>query len=135
MLSRMSLIDHMTLHVSDYARSKAFYEKALAPLGVKVIMEYGTACGFGRDHKPDFWIGQGQASYQNPEHAKNISPMHVAFAAKSRGEVDAFYKAAIDAGAKDFGPPGLREIYHPKYYGAFVLDPDGHDVEAVFHGG
>lgn len=96
----MSLLDHITLVVSDYARSKAFYEKALAPLGVKVIMEYGTAC----------------------------------VSARSREEVDAFYAAALSAGGRDFGKPGLREVYHPHYYGAFVLDPDGHDVEAVIHG-
>jgi catechol 2,3-dioxygenase-like lactoylglutathione lyase family enzyme len=130
----MSLLDHVTLVVSDYARSKAFYEKALAPLGVKVIMEYGTACGFGRDKKPDFWIGQGPMSFQAPEQLKVITPTHVAFSARSREEVDAFYAAALSAGGRDFGRPGLREIYHPHYYGAFVLDPDGHDVEAVIHG-
>ncbi|HVH42168.1 MAG TPA: VOC family protein [Labilithrix sp.] len=131
----MSLIDHITLVVSDYARSKAFYERALAPLGVKPLMEYGKACGFGRDRKPDFWIGEGPASFHDAEHLKVITPMHVAFAARSRAEVDAFYAAAIEAGGRDFGKPGVREIYHPGYYGAFVLDPDGHDVEAVIHGG
>jgi catechol 2,3-dioxygenase-like lactoylglutathione lyase family enzyme len=131
----MPLIDHITLVVSDYARSKAFYEKALAPLGVKMIMEFGTACGFGRDKKPDFWIGQGPSSFQTPEQLKIITPQHVAFSARTRDEVDAFYTAALAAGARDFGKPGLREIYHPHYYGAFVLDPDGHDIEAVIHGG
>jgi catechol 2,3-dioxygenase-like lactoylglutathione lyase family enzyme len=131
----MSLIDHVTLPVSDYARSKAFYEKALAPLGVKVLMEFGKACGFGRDRKPDFWLGEGPASFQTAEHLKVITPMHLAFAARSRAEVDAFYAAALEAGGRDFGKPGIREIYHPGYYGAFVLDPDGHDVEAVIHGG
>jgi catechol 2,3-dioxygenase-like lactoylglutathione lyase family enzyme len=130
----MSLIDHVTLVVSDYDRSKTFFEKALAPLGVKVIMEFGKAAGFGRDQKPDFWIGQGPSSFQTPEQVKIITPQHIAFAARSRAEVDAFYTAALAAGGRDFGKPGLREIYHPHYYGAFVLDPDGHDIEAVIHG-
>ncbi len=131
----MSSLDHVTLTVSDYARSRAFYEKALAPLGIKKVMEFGQACGFGRDGKPDFWIGAGPSSFQKPEHVRIITPAHVAFSAHDRAGVDAFYKAAMEAGAKDFGAPGLRTQYHPKYYGAFVLDPDGHDVEAVFHGG
>jgi catechol 2,3-dioxygenase-like lactoylglutathione lyase family enzyme len=130
----MPSIDHLSCTVSDYARSKAFYEKALAPLDIKPIMEFGQACGFGRDQKPDFWIGVGPASFQKPEQLQPISPIHVAFAARSRAEVDAFYKAAMAAGAKDFGAPGLRPHYHPGYYGAFVIDPDGHDIEAVFHG-
>lgn len=130
----MSTLDHITLVVSNYAQSKAFYEKALQPLGMTPIMEFGQGCGFGRAPKPDFWIGVGPASYQRPEHLRIITPTHVAFAARSRAEVDAFYKAAIAAGAKDFGAPGPRPHYHPNYYGAFVLDPDGHDIEAVFHG-
>lgn len=131
----MSLIDHVTLAVSDYAHSKAFYEKALAPLGVKPLMEFGKACGFGRAQKPDFWIGEGPASFQRPEQMVLITPMHIAFAARTRAEVDDFYTAALAAGARDFGKPGVREHYHPHYYGAFVLDPDGHDIEAVIHGG
>ncbi len=129
------LIDHITLVVSDYARSKTFYERALAPLGVKPLMEFGKACGFGREAKPDFWIGQGPSSFHTPEQLKVITPMHVAFAARTRAEVDAFHQAAIAAGGKDFGAPGPRPVYHPGYYGAFVLDPDGHDIEAVIHGG
>jgi len=131
----MSLLDHVTLIVSDYARSKAFYEKALAPLGAKPIMEFGKAGGFGRRQKPDFWISEGPTSFQQPEQLKAITPIHLAFTAASREEVDAFHAAALAAGAKDFGKPGPRPEYHPGYYGAFVLDPDGHDVEAVFHGG
>jgi catechol 2,3-dioxygenase-like lactoylglutathione lyase family enzyme len=131
----MPSLDHVTLIVSDYARSKAFYEKALAPLSVRCIIEFGQAAGFGRDGKPDFWIGTGPASFQKPEHLRIITPTHVAFAAANRGEVEAFHAAAIGAGGKDFGAPGVRAHYHPKYYGAFVLDPDGHDIEAVFHGG
>jgi catechol 2,3-dioxygenase-like lactoylglutathione lyase family enzyme len=128
----MTILDHYSVNVSSYARSKAFYEKALAPLGIKVLMEYGKGCGFGREHKPEFWIGEGAAAFQKPEHLEIITPVHVAFTARSRGEVDAFYKAALAAGAKDNGPPGVRE-YHPNYYGAFVIDPDGHNVEAVIH--
>ena len=131
----MSLIDHVTLIVSDFARSKAFYEKALAPLGVKCIMAFGKAAGFGREKKPDFWIGQGPTSFQTPEQLKVITPTHLAFSARTRDEVDAFYTEAMAAGGRDFGKPGIREIYHPHYYGSFVLDPDGHNVEAVIHGG
>ncbi|HEX2677007.1 MAG TPA: VOC family protein [Polyangiales bacterium] len=129
----MSTLDHITLTVSDYARAKVFYQKALAPLGIEVIMEFGQACGFGRKPKPDFWLGTGPASFQKAEQLKVITPTHVAFAARSRAEVDAFYAAAIAAGGKDFGAPGVRAHYHPNYYGAFVLDLDGHDIEAVYH--
>lgn len=129
----MSILDHVSLVVSDYARSKAFYEKALAPLGIKLIMEFGPAGGFGRGQKPEFWIGTGPASFQTPEQVRVITPTHLAFATRTRAEVDAFYKAAIEAGARDFGAPGPRPIYHPCYYGAFVLDPDGHNIEAVNH--
>ncbi len=96
-------------------------------------MEFGTACGFGRDKKPELWIGEGVASFQKPENVKVITPVHVSLAARSRAEVDAFYKAALAAGGKDNGAPGVREQYHPSYYGAFVLDPDGHNIEAVIH--
>jgi catechol 2,3-dioxygenase-like lactoylglutathione lyase family enzyme len=130
----MSSIDHITLTVSDYQRAKAFYEKVLAPLGIKPIMDFGQACGFGRDKMPDFWIGTGPASFQTAEHLRTITPTHVAFAARSRAEVQAFHRVALEAGAKDFGAPGVRAHYHPNYYGAFVLDLDGHDIEAVFHG-
>ena len=129
----MPIIDHITLVVSDYARSKAFYEKALAPLGIVRIVEFGQACGFGRDGKPDFWLSTGPTSFQRPEHLQTITPAHVAFVAASRAEVEAFHAAALGAGGKDFGAPGVRAHYHPRYYGAFVLDPDGHDIEAVFH--
>jgi catechol 2,3-dioxygenase-like lactoylglutathione lyase family enzyme len=129
----MAIIDHVTLVVSDYARSKAFYENALAPLGITPLMEFGPTCGFGRNGMPAFWIGAGPASFQTPDQLKVITPTHLAFAAKSRAEVDAFHAAALAAGAKDFGPPGLRPQYHASYYGAFVLDPDGHDIEAVTH--
>ena len=127
----MSLIDHLTLNVSDYARSKAFYEKALAPLGVKPIMEFGDACGFGRESKPDFWIGKGPTTFQKPEHLALLTPVHIALAARSKAEVDGFHAAGLAAGGTDHGAPGLRPHYHPGFYGAFVLDPDGHNIEAV----
>lgn len=125
------MVDHTGLSVSDFARSKAFYEQALSPLGYSLIMALSAAetggtdvAGFGVPPKPDFWIASG-----NP----NVPPIHIAFRAESRAMVDAFYKAAIAAGGRDNGPPGLRPHYHPNYYGAFVLDPDGHNIEAVCH--
>jgi catechol 2,3-dioxygenase-like lactoylglutathione lyase family enzyme len=124
------MFDHVGITVTDFAKSLAFYTKALAPLGISVKFEVtremsgdGAYVGFGID-QPQFWIGGG----------KNIvKSLHVAFAAKDRATVDAFYKAAMAAGGTDNGPPGLRPIYHPDYYGAFVLDPDGNNVEAVCH--
>jgi catechol 2,3-dioxygenase-like lactoylglutathione lyase family enzyme len=130
----MSILDHVFLMVSDVPKSKAFFTKALAPLGITPLTDVGPVSGFGRGTKPEFWIGSGPTAFQSPEHAK-VTPTHIAFAANSRAEVDAFHKAALEAGAKDFGAPGIRAHYHPNYYGAFVLDPDGHDIEAVFHGG
>jgi catechol 2,3-dioxygenase-like lactoylglutathione lyase family enzyme len=124
------MIDHIGFPVSDYARSKSFYEKALAPLGYTLIMEIAEtgsgspACGFGKDGKPDFWIG-GEGAL--------TGILHVALAADDRATVDAFHRAALAAGGRDNGAPGLRPHYHPNYYGAFVLDPDGHNVEAVCH--
>ena len=120
------MIDHTGLTVSNVAKSKAFYGAALAPLGYTVLMEWEQHAGFGTPPKPDFWIGEGQP---------NVPPIHVAFRADSRAQVEAFYKAAIAAGGKDNGAPGLRPHYHANYYGAFVLDPDGHNIEAVCHGG
>jgi len=125
------MIDHIGFPVSDYARSKAFYLKALAPLDYGLVMEitqeehgHDPAAGFGADGKPDFWIGD--------EGGLNRS-VHIAIAAKDRAAVDAFYRAAIAAGGKDNGGPGLRPQYHANYYGAFVFDPDGHNIEAVCH--
>ena len=114
------MIDHLMLRVSDAKKSTAFYAKALAPLGYEVLMEFGDQVGLGADKKPDLWIGPGKHE-----------PVHLAFSARDRKTVDAFYKAAIAAGAKDNGKPGLRKDYHPNYYGAFVIDPDGNNVEAV----
>lgn len=118
------IIDHIGLAVSDYAHSKAFFTQALAPLGITLVMEVEGWAGFGKDGKPAFWFGT---------HAQAQHPMHIAFAAEHRAQVDAFYEAALKAGAKDNGPPGVREIYHPHYYGAFVIGPDGHNIEAVCH--
>ena len=125
------MIDHLGFSVSDYERAKAFYTKALAPLGYGLVMEvtaeqtgHAAAAGFGTEGKPDFWFGG--------EGAMN-KPVHIAIRADNRAIVDAFYKAAIAAGGRDNGPPGIRPHYHPNYYGAFVLDPDGHNIEAVCH--
>jgi catechol 2,3-dioxygenase-like lactoylglutathione lyase family enzyme len=133
MPSGMGTLDHIGINVSDYERSKAFYGKALAPLGITLVMEFGKAAGFGRDGKPDFWIGQGVTRFQKPEHLEPITPVHVSFVARNRAEIDAFHQAALAAGGRDNGGPGLRAEYHPNYYGAFVIDPDGHNVEAVIH--
>ena len=130
----MSTLDHVTLLVRDVERSKAFYTKVLATLGIEIIKDFGQACGFGRNGKPDFWIGNGPTSFQTADHLRIITPSHVAFSARDRAEVNDFHAAALAAGGKDFGAPGVRSHYHPNYYGAFVLDPDGHDIEAVFHG-
>lgn len=130
-----AILDHISINVTDYARAKAFYGAAFAPLGVTLIMEHGVSAGFGRGGKPEFWIVAQQTSYQTAEQVRNITPVHVCLRAQSRAEVDAFYAAALAAGGRDFGAPGLRPQYHPGYYGAFVLDPDGHNIEAVIHGG
>jgi catechol 2,3-dioxygenase-like lactoylglutathione lyase family enzyme len=125
------MIDHTGLDVSDAARSRRFYEQALAPLGYTVLMEIpmqstggAVVLGFGVPPKPDFWLHEGTP--QSPH-------VHIAFRAESRAVVDAFYRAAMAAGGRDNGPPGLRPHYHESYYGAFVLDPDGHNIEACCH--
>jgi catechol 2,3-dioxygenase-like lactoylglutathione lyase family enzyme len=125
------MIDHLGFPVSDYERAKAFYARALAPLDYSLVFEVtqqlnsgAPAAGFGANGKPDFWIGG--------EGGMNM-PLHVAILAKDRATVDAFYEAAIAAGGRDNGAPGLRPHYHANYYGAFVLDPDGHNIEAVCH--
>src|SRR5450631_1555744 len=128
----VSMIDHIGFPVSDYERSKALYLKALAPLDSGIVMEMmqerppgeAPAAGFGAKGKPDFWIG-GEGGLDKP--------LHVAIVAKDRATVAAFYQAAMAAGGRDNGAPGIRAHYHPNYYGAFVLDPDGHNLEAVCH--
>jgi len=119
------MIDHIGINVSDYDRSQGFYEKALAPLGYELLMEPEPGHGgFGRDRKPDFWIsGLREPTTEN---------VHVAFTAPDRATVDAFHAAALKAGGTDNGEPGLRD-YHPTYYGAFLLDPDGNNIEVVCH--
>jgi catechol 2,3-dioxygenase-like lactoylglutathione lyase family enzyme len=133
------MIDHIGMPVRDLASATEFYLKALAPLGIAIVMQvsaeatgHGAAIGFGRpgkaqdfqSGKPSFWIGEGE---------RLGGHVHVAFTASSREAVDAFYRAGLAAGGKDNGPPGLRPHYHANYYAAFVLDPDGNNVEAVCH--
>ncbi len=119
------------MSVCDYERAKALYLQVLAPLGYGLVLEVVSAhsggkphCGFGAGGKPSFWISQGEAVRGH---------MHLAFQAGSREAVDAFYEAALNAGGSDNGAPGLRPHYHENYYGAFVLDPDGYNIEAVCH--
>ena len=127
------MIDHVTLTVGDYERSKAFFKTALAPLGIKLIVEYGVYAGFGVESNALLWIGAQTPAFWTEVHKTGVSPVHIAFNAKSRATVDAFYAAGIAAGARDNGPPGPRALYHPHYYGAYVLDPDGNNIEAVCH--
>ena len=127
------MIDHMTILVSDYRRSIAFYLQALKPLGYAMTMELDDVsypelpsaffAGLGVNGKPDLWLRP----------SKNVSPTHVAFRADSRAVVDAFHREALVAGATSNGAPGLRPEYHPNYYAAFVLDFDGYNIEAVCH--
>lgn len=118
------VLDHIGLTVGDFEASKAFFDAALAPLGVTRIAEGGGHVGYGRDGQPQFWFGPG---------ATPAAPMHIAFCAQDRAQVRAFHDAALRAGGRDNGAPGIRAHYHPNYYGAFVIGPDGHNVEAVCH--
>lgn len=125
------MIDHTGVVVSDFDRSKRFYQAALGAIGYQLLLEFPAAvtgstdvAGFGEPEKPDFWLSRG---------TPNQPPVHVAFRVQDRATVDAFYNAAMAAGGRDNGEPGLRPHYHPNYYGAFVLDPDGHNIEAVCH--
>ena len=129
------MIDHTGIIVADFNRSRTFYENALAPIGYTLLANFPAAvtgsadvAGFGEAPKPDFWIAAANA--QRPV---NHPPLHVAFRVASRAMVDAFYRAALAAGGADNGAAGLRPHYHPNYYGAFVLDPDGHNIETVCH--
>ena len=122
------MLDHVGLNVSDYDRSREFYARALAPLGYSLLMEpVPRTGGFGRDGKPWFWITD-----QRTPTSQNV---HIAFTAPDAPTVDAFYVAALAAGGTDNGGPGIREHYHPNYYGAFVRDPDGNNIEVVCHRG
>jgi len=126
------MLDHIGFAVADAERSRLFYEQALAPLGLALQMSIaaedngsgGAAYGFGTPNDPFFWIGENE---------KVGEGTHVAFRAESRAQVDAFHAAALAAGARDNGAPGIREKYHPNYYAAFVFDPDGINLEAVCH--
>ncbi|MFE8599355.1 VOC family protein [Archangium violaceum] len=119
------MLDHIMLRVRDYAASKRFYDAVLGTLGYRMLLEFPEAGGYGDDLKPYFWIG----------HSPDPHPrIHIAFMAKDRAAVDAFHAKALQMGARDDGAPGLRPDYHPDYYGAFVIDPDGHNIEAVYHG-
>lgn len=127
----LGLIDHIGLSVSDLARAKAFYDRTLAPLGIVLVAEYPASVtgdvdviGYGRGDKGELWIAA--AGRMEPR-------LHIAFAVPDRQTVDAFHAAAVAAGGTDNGPPGIRAIYHADYYGAFVLDPDGNNIEAVCH--
>ena len=122
-------IDHISLSVEDYDRAKAFYAAALAPLRVAVLMEFpmdngSKVAGLGADGQPVLWISGG---------AKATPRVHIALRAESRAQVDAFHAAAIAAGGMDNGGPGIREMYAPTYYAAYILDPEGHNIEAVTH--
>ena len=123
------MIDHISIEVSDYQKSLEFYTKALASLGYILVMEVHGFAGFGPPNSSGpiahFWIHQANVQTSHK--------MHIAFRAKNRTMVNSFYQAAIAAGARDNGQPGIREIYHPNYYGAFVFDPDGYNIEAVCH--
>lgn len=125
------MIDHTGIVASDFEKSKRFYSNALAAIGYGLLMEFPASvtghtdvAGFGEPPKPDFWVSKG---------VPNSPPVHVAFRVGSPALVDAFYQAAISSGGRDNGSPGLRPHYHSNYYGAFVLDPDGHNIEAVCH--
>jgi catechol 2,3-dioxygenase-like lactoylglutathione lyase family enzyme len=126
------MIDHLSLGVADLGRSRAFYDAALAPLGYRRLFDVDDASGYGaalpaplREQALPFWVGQDSGRI-------GLSG-HVCFTAAGRAAVDAFYKAALAAGGRDNGKPGLRPIYHPNYYAAFIVDPDGHRIEAVCH--
>ena len=119
------MLDHVTLGVSDIERSRKFYDQALRPLGIERLYAEGEiASGYGANRKAFFWISMGKVSQTG---------RHVAFVAGDRQTVDRFHEAALSAGGRDNGQPGRRPHYHENYYGAFVLDPDGHNIEAVCH--
>jgi catechol 2,3-dioxygenase-like lactoylglutathione lyase family enzyme len=122
------VIDHIGVGVRDYEESVAFYSAALGPLGLELVAETDTdnrAAGFGYRGRDDFWIHEGRPAGR----------AHIAFEAQSQEQVDGFHAAAIDAGGRDNGPPGLRGEYSATYYAAYILDPNGNNIEAVFHGG
>jgi catechol 2,3-dioxygenase-like lactoylglutathione lyase family enzyme len=132
------MLDHISLRVADYNRSKQFYQATLAPLGFTLAMEADSGAGFRKGYIPSFWVKQGRPGNDSTASAAQLAgcggaAIHVAFAAEDRAAVDAFYRAALAAGGRDNGAPRLCSEYHPNYYGAFVLDPDGYNIEAVCH--
>ncbi len=118
------MFDHLGIGVTDLNASRKFFLEALAPLGVGVVMEVSDAIGLGHGRKPSFWLGAAEA---------RPAPLHLAFVAENRAQVHEFYRRALAAGGKDNGAPGLRPHYHATYYAAFVIGPDGHNIEAVCH--
>ncbi|MEA2781037.1 MAG: hypothetical protein QOK29_2581 [Rhodospirillaceae bacterium] len=125
------MLDHISLGVTDLARARKFYDQALRPLGYKVVFAIPGSYGYGASKdQPQFWVGVPLAKRRT---ARPSPGTHIAFQAGNRKAVDAFYRAAMKAGGKDNGEPGLRPEYHPNYYGAFVIDPEGHAIEAVCH--
>lgn len=120
----MKIIDHIGFAISDFDCSKRFYDRCLAPIGVHLVIEIDGWAGYGYDDKAELWFGVDELPQR---------PMHIAFSASDRAAVDAFHRSGIAAGGKDNGAPGIRAIYHPHYYGAFLLDPDDHNIEAVCH--
>ena len=127
-----AMIDHICITVSDYKKSQEFYTKILATLGHEQVRDFGTSGGFGSHGKPSFWIGEGKAGdYWTDKHEAGRAPLHFAFKAESREQVDEVYRVGLELGAKDYGAPGMREHYHQDYYGAFLIDFDGNNIEAV----
>jgi catechol 2,3-dioxygenase-like lactoylglutathione lyase family enzyme len=127
MQGKRLVIDHIGVGVRDYEESLEFYSRALAPLGLELVAETGTdnrAAGFGYKGRDDFWIHEGRP----------VGRSHIAFEAQSQEQVDAFHAAALEASGRDNGPPGIRTEYSPSYYAAYILDPNGNNIEAVFHG-
>jgi catechol 2,3-dioxygenase-like lactoylglutathione lyase family enzyme len=118
------ILDHIGLAVRDFGRSSTFFRRALAPLGIETVLEGEGWAMLGKDGRPEFWFGV---------HGIPPGPIHIAFSAQTREQVRAFHRAALVAGGRDNGAPGIRAKYHPNYYGAFVFDPDGHNIEAVCH--
>lgn len=121
------MIDHIGINCADYPKSQTFYDTVLAVLGYSRQLDFGEAIGYGRDGKPTFWIAQGAGMGSNREN-------HIAFAAADENAVRAFHEAALGLGAESLHEPRLWPEYHPGYFGAFVRDPDGNNVEAVYHG-
>ena len=131
-MSEQSVFDHLSTYATDFERTRDFYCAALSPLGIRLVTETTACdgnervCAFGSGQRGQFWVIESSVAY---------TPRHLAFRAVSRQHVDQFYMAALTAGGTDNGAPGIRPHYHADYYGAFVIDPDGNDIEAVFHGG